>query len=61
MQNTNARNIQNVYVEIPAGFIVTMCCVLSNRMLFNLREAAVKRKVLSTSNMFELSDITYTS
>ncbi|KAF9551430.1 hypothetical protein CPC08DRAFT_823181 [Agrocybe pediades] len=38
------------YAQIPAAFTVAMCCVLGSRMILNIRETAMKRKSMGTSD-----------
>ncbi|KAF4616416.1 hypothetical protein D9613_008245 [Agrocybe pediades] len=42
------------YLEIPGATAVAMSCILGSRMIFNLREAAVKRQTSSAQNVIPL-------
>ncbi|KAF4611175.1 hypothetical protein D9613_007349 [Agrocybe pediades] len=55
-------NVMNVYIEIPGAFMVTLCYVLSNRMILNIRDTASKPSHTigsSSSNFIDLSDMSH--
>ncbi|KAF9552692.1 hypothetical protein CPC08DRAFT_768120 [Agrocybe pediades] len=54
--------LKNVYIEIPGAFMVTLCYVLSNRMILNIRDTASKPSHTigsSSSNFIDLSDMSH--